>query len=630
MFRILYLEDNPADSDLTLRALARSGSGIQADVVSTVAEALQAIDIDLENANKEKPPYALALLDMHLPDGSGLEVLSRIRDKKIPMAVVVLTGSGDEDSVMAVLRAGADEYLAKRSEYWNQLSELLLAARNQFLANRDHKGRRIKVAWAGGDENTLHQQVNLSQKSPQFRILPLKDCDEVKRAFRRDTEELFADVLLLEDAHSGVLALECLQELKQEGLISIPVLLIAGVGDEALVLKALKAGAWDFLVKDVGFSARLPWALESAYYRSLAERERWALRASESRLRTIFAAEPEGILVLHSAGGIMDVNPAGLALMEINEIDWHTSENEESGNEFQSVDVTNSFGRTSKPERNFSELLLPVYRNEFTELLRNAAARKSGGMEAEMRGLRGAHRWLDLRTAFLPDAMGDGGGVLCMARDITHSKENEEKLRHSEKMNAFGQLAGGIAHDFNNQLAAILGYAEILSARLDRPELRRYAESIELSAKRSADLTKSLLTFARRTPTEHHPVSLHALILETLTLLDRTVDKRISISRDLRASVDQFMGDPSLMQNALLNLCLNARDAMPQGGRLALSTELLNWDGTGPSGPQWPDGGLSRLPHGTYLHMVVTDTGLGMDDTTKRRLFEPFFTTIAV
>lgn len=571
---------------------------MRADVFTTVAEALAALEEGAQN-----PRYDLALLDMHLPDGSGLEVLARIRHRKMPLAVVVLTGSGDEESVLAALRAGADEYLAKRSEYWNQLEETLRAARAQFLAHPEQKGRPIRVAWAGGDASTPVQQARLAKQSPQFRILSLPDCESVLAAFREKSGEGFADVLLLEDAHAGLRALECLQTLKQEGPTTMPVLLAAATVDPAVALKALKAGAWDFLMKDGDFSARLPWALESSHYRFRAEKERWALRASESRLSAIFAAEPQGILVLDAAGTLLEVNPAGLEHLEAGGGYWKG--------------------------RNLADFLVPEARVDFARLVSEAArgAAGAGSLEVQLRGLQGTLRWLELRTASLPGADGDSGGVLCLASDITQRKENEEKLRHSDKMSAFGQLAGGIAHDFNNQLAAILGYAEILTARLEKPSLRRYAESIELAARRSSELTKSLLTFARRTPTEHHPISLHALILETLAMLERTVDKRIALSRDLRAHSDKFLGDPSLMQNALLNLCLNARDAMPQGGRLTLATETVDWDGAGDPGPTWPDGGLQRLPPGRYLHLTVADTGSGMDAVTRQRLFEPFFTT---
>jgi signal transduction histidine kinase len=193
----------------------------------------------------------------------------------------------------------------------------------------------------------------------------------------------------------------------------------------------------------------------------------------------------------------------------------------------------------------------------------------------------------------------------------------EERLRQSEKMEAIGQLAGGIAHDFNNQLAGIMGFAELLRDRLGDEGLRRYAENILKASKRAADLTRKLLAFARRDILAKAPTDVHAILGEVVALLQHSVDKRIDIQVSLDATSSVIPGDPGELQNAFLNLALNARDAMPQGGRLILGTTIFQH--------KRRKAGLDLAP-GRYLHVAVTDTGIGMSAETKRHMFEPFFT----
>lgn len=218
---------------------------------------------------------------------------------------------------------------------------------------------------------------------------------------------------------------------------------------------------------------------------------------------------------------------------------------------------------------------------------------------------------------------GNVSKVITVVRDITELVRAQERLHQSEKMEALGQLAGGIAHDFNNQLAAMLGYAELLSRRLGDGELRDYAATIARTAARSSELTRQLLTFARKGLVCTAPVDVHTVLREVVELLRRTIDKRIELELELSAPTPTTLGDHGQLLNSFLNLALNARDAMPEGGVLHFSTDIVVIDSlTGESfSPQLSPGG--------YLQVRVTDTGTGMTEETKRRLFEPFFTTKA-
>jgi len=211
--------------------------------------------------------------------------------------------------------------------------------------------------------------------------------------------------------------------------------------------------------------------------------------------------------------------------------------------------------------------------------------------------------------------------IYAVVRDLTETRRMQERLQHIEKMDAIGQLAGGIAHDFNNQLVGILGYSEMLSRNLTDPKLRRFAEGITAAAHRSADLTRSLLAFARKGKMRAEPVDLHALLHDLVGLLDHTLGKHIAIRYDGKAAQSIVQGDATQLQSALLNLALNARDAMPAGGELVFSTSIERLD------EETCGSYLPEVLAGKFLCIAVTDTGVGMDEATRKRVFEPFFTT---
>jgi len=205
--------------------------------------------------------------------------------------------------------------------------------------------------------------------------------------------------------------------------------------------------------------------------------------------------------------------------------------------------------------------------------------------------------------------------------DITAQKRMEEQLRQSEKMKAIGQLAGGVAHDFNNQLSGIMGYAEMLVARLDDKTLREYAECIQRASRRSADLTRDLLAFSRKGKMLSVHVNIHKAIEEVVAILQHSLDKRIEIKINFKANPATIMGDPSQIQNVLLNLAINARDAMPTGGELVFSTENVK------AGESRMGEGFPENLRGRCLKISISDTGIGMDKETVKHIFEPFFTT---
>jgi CheY-like chemotaxis protein len=190
-------------------------------------------------------------------------------------------------------------------------------------------------------------------------------------------------------------------------------------------------------------------------------------------------------------------------------------------------------------------------------------------------------------------------------------------------MRALGALASGVAHDFNNQLTAIMGYATLLRKKVagKEPKLENYVDTIIKATRVSADLTRQLVGFARKDDAQFTLVDLHKQIDDTITLLKRAIHKSITIEVEKNADSPMVKGDATQLNNALLNLCINARDAMPRGGVLRVSTKTIVIEKE-----QYIDD-EAILAGGEYIEVKITDTGIGMDTQTINRVFEPFFST---
>lgn len=212
-------------------------------------------------------------------------------------------------------------------------------------------------------------------------------------------------------------------------------------------------------------------------------------------------------------------------------------------------------------------------------------------------------------------------GIVLSFRDITEQKQLERQLLQAQKMESIGTLAGGIAHDFNNLLGGILGYASLTKSEISKDHrIFRYIETIEKSAVRAAELTSQLLAFARGGKYEVRPVDLNGIIEETINMVGRTFDKSIEIKTHLNDKLPTVEADSGQLQQVLLNLCVNAADAMPGGGKLVIET------GTEVLTEEYVRTHMEAKP-GSHVVLTLTDTGVGMDRETIERIFEPFFTT---
>lgn len=216
-------------------------------------------------------------------------------------------------------------------------------------------------------------------------------------------------------------------------------------------------------------------------------------------------------------------------------------------------------------------------------------------------------------------APGNAGAVIRID-EVTNRVEMEQRLRQSQKMDAVGQLAGGIAHDFNNMLSGITGAAELLRMRV-RPEDQKLVKIISEAAGRAGELIKKLLAFSRKEKATFTPVNMHSIIQDTIEILARTLDKRITLKSNLQAESVMVLGDWSQLQNSLLNIGINARHAMPEGGTLAFSTTNVTLDAV------YCAQATFDLAPGPFLQVTIRDTGCGIAKEHLKHIFEPFFTT---
>ncbi|GJE14683.1 MULTISPECIES: response regulator [Methylobacterium] len=251
----------------------------------------------------------------------------------------------------------------------------------------------------------------------------------------------------------------------------------------------------------------------------------------------------------------------------------------------------------------------------------DTAAIRSGGVAESLisDGPTGAEQWSHVTRVPIREAGGAISHLAVIERDVTEQRTLEARLRQSDKMQALGTLAGGIAHDFNNLLTAILGSLELAAPKVaDQPRVQRLIENARGAAERGASLTKRLLSFSRAHDLQARAVDVNSLITGMSDLFGRSLGGLVTVRTDLEDGVPAVQVDPDQLELAVLNLCINARDAMPDGGSITVATRRLTISGD------------PEIADGAYLGISVTDEGTGIPQEILRRVCEPFFTTKAV
>jgi PAS domain S-box-containing protein len=329
----------------------------------------------------------------------------------------------------------------------------------------------------------------------------------------------------------------------------------------------------------------------------MAEREAFALRQSEERFRSLYRRTPLPLYSLNEDGWIEDVTDAWLDLM--------------------------GYARTHVIGRPFINFLTETSARQALQVDWPMLMKQGEITEVEYCAVTKGGHFLDVLASVRVEHDLDGRFIRALGglADVTDRKRAEDALRQMQKMEAVGQLTGGIAHDFNNLLSVIMGNLELLRKRLpDDQKALRFLDGALQGAQRGASLTQRMLAFARRQALKPEPVDLPELVRGMAELLQRTLDPAVRIDTQFPLHLPRAHVDANQLELVLLNLAVNARDAMPDGGRLTISAREEN-DG------QSRRHGAEGLPAGDYVCLSVTDTGIGMDAATMARATEPFFTT---
>lgn len=622
-FRVLYAEDSPSDAELAKTHFELNAPDFELEVVDTGRKCL---------ARLEEAEYDVLLLDNRLPDMDGVDVLKELATKEAPLPVVMVTAVGDDALVIQVLRLGAWDYVPKHGNYLQGLPAILKNAITEYrnAQQQEHAiGRRRQRLILYAEHNTADIDLTLkhfAESAPHFSLQVARSSREALALVQQENFDLVLVDLRMPDMN----ALDLLREAKHGG-IRVPFVVITGRGDEAAAVAALKLGAYDYIVKRDDYLTKLPYAIENAIARSQLARTNRRLQIELTERERAQAENAR--LLAQVTGQQLRLNEI---IASVPGLVWEIPGRPDDASQkmaFISSYVERMLGYSvdewlSTP--NFwLTIVHPEDRQRAAEEAAEFFASGKGGISQFRWIARDGHVvWVEARSTVIYDDNGNPVGMRGVTMDITASKDSEraraeleEQLRQAQRMESIGRLAGGVAHDFNNLVTAINGYADLMLLKLQPGDpLTLDLTEIKKAGARAADLTRQLLVFSRRQLLQPRVIALNSLVSDSAKMLKRLLGEDVELVTILDPELGPVKADEGQMDQVILNLALNARDAMPQGGKLTVETHNVMLD------ERRAKNHLAIEP-GAYVMMAISDTGCGMDAQTLSRIFEPFFTT---
>lgn len=420
------------------------------------------------------------------------------------------------------------------------------------------------------------------------------DLVNTPEGFQQHLEKADCDIILSDYNLGTWTAAEALEILKKSGL-DIPFIIVTGsLGDETAV-ECIKQGAADYVLKDRlhRLSVAIRRALEDKARRAQAALLNSQIRHAKREWERTFDSVPDPVFILDGESRIRRANRAAATLVGLEPaqlIGQHCYE---------------VFHHRSDP--------LPSCPHQ--RLLTTGKEERGDFEEPWLK------KCFDTTATPLRNPEGVLEGCVHVMRDVTERRALEAQYRQAQKMEAMGRLAGGVAHDFNNLLTAINGYGGLLLNRLGEDStLRRYADEVCKAGDRAASLTRQLLVFSRRQEVVLQILDLNAIVANLDKMLRRVIGEDIELVTILGSGLGAIKADPGQMEQVILNLAVNSRDAMPQGGKLTIETTPAEL-------AQACFHRHGEIPPGAYVVLAVSDSGCGMDAETQTHIFEPFFTT---
>ncbi|MBI1745405.1 MAG: PAS domain S-box protein [Acidobacteria bacterium] len=694
-----------------------------------------------------RPNFDLVITDYQLSWTSGLEILKRIRERHIHLPVIMVTEALCETVAMEGRKWGLSDYLLKH--HFNLLPLAVGDALQRATLQSEH-ARAIRPL------ETCEERYRVAAELPTPGVnSDLNDLQRAEFVLRQSKQEYEALVDSIDgivwEADPGTLGFTYVSR-QAERILGFPI--ATWIHQPAFLAEHIHADDREWVLRDI-YAAVADQRRHELEYRMYAadgrtvwlrqlgslgiDDERVAklrgvmfdvtarkqaveqLQLSENHLRTIINAEPECVKTLDRDGILLDMNPAGLAIIE-------------------APSRGHVIGQPMLP------MVVPEYRDAFQALVTDVFDGKERALEFEILTLNGHRRWLATRAVPLRDPRNEvtallsitrditeqrqaqaalqasedryrklfenandamftldlegnftsvnkagerilgyprdeilkmdishflmpadlsrarqipsragfgtiaitdefevlvkGGcrvaldiglqpilhegtlvGIQGLARDVTERKRLESQLRHAQRMESIDTLAGGMAHDFNNILTGIIGYCDLAmrDLSLDHPHYKSLRE-IQKLGERAANLTRQLLTFARKQALEPRPIHINAVLADLSQFIQRVLGENIVFRVITRGDLAQIHADVTQIEQVLMNLCINARDAMPQGGTLLIEAQDVKLDESFCTNHPW-------AKPGDYLQISITDTGTGIDRNTQERIFDPFFTT---
>lgn len=573
--RVLLIEDDPGTTRLVqgmLGSVEGEFTVEHANCLSAGLTRLAAGGVDL------------ILLDLGLPDSSGLATFDRVQADAPGVPIVVLGHGDDEAPAIEAARRGAQDYVVKGRMDAHTLGRTVRYAIERARGEAAlSESQRALATLMGNLPGMAYRCRNNENWSMEF---VSSGCHELTgyqpRDLINDKLTSFGQLIHPDDRRDGWDEVQL--ALKENRPFQLTYRIRTATGEEKWV--------WE-----QGVGVRSPEgeivALEGLII-DMSERRR-AEQASKL-LATAVEQGAEAIIITDLDGTIQYVNPS------FEHITGYSRED--------AVGKTPAILKSGKHDGEF-------YREMWETLGRGEVwtghfinRKKDGTLYRQ-----------DATISPVRDASGAIVNYVSVARDATRERELEEQLQQSQKMEAIGQLAGGIAHDFNNLLTAILGNSELLLNRVASDDPRRMdLEEIRQAGMRAAGLTRQLLAFSRRQVLEPVVLDLNEVVSNVSTMIVRLIGEHVELATKLSPELGLVNADPGQIEQVILNLAVNARDAMPEGGRMLIETSNADLDAAYVSTH-------APVESGAYVMLAVSDTGAGMDEATTSRIFEPFFTT---
>ncbi|MFH1851395.1 MAG: response regulator [Candidatus Neomarinimicrobiota bacterium] len=624
--RILLVEDNPGDVNLINWMLNRKNprDGAATNYSITTVDEFR---LALEKLDTER--YDVILLDLLLPDSQGMDTFTRMQAQAPLIPIIVLSGFDDEAMAVQAVREGAQDYLTKghvdsnilkRSIHYaierklleeerswetsinaalTDLSEAIIISKSlediSRLFSEQAKfftGSTLCIA-AHNDLSNDHINCSFSDDQPidlntmDESTVRLEPVDSIWQYLVRHNQPRLGNKPDFDHLATGTI----LDRYKIDRYLAVPAL----IGDFVAGYLFVANSPGDYTITDLRFIERL-----TALYALALQRQHSleALKTSEERFRAVTQSANDAIITVDQDGRIISWNNGATAIFGHSELEIIQAK--------------------------LTDLIPPAKDGDEVNLFRQSARAHSlsrSNRTIEASGYRKDGTEFPIELSAARWETGDGSFYTGIVRDISRRKRLEKQYRQAQKMEAVGQLAGGIAHDFNNILTGIIGFAELAIDSIE-PGIPAvdYIRSIIRKSDHAATLVRQILAFSRKQILDLKQMDLNEAIQSVCNFIERVIGEHIDITTALAGDLQYIKADPTAVEQIITNLCVNARDAMHDGGQFVITTKNLNLSDEEALR-------LGDISPGQYCALSISDTGHGIDGETLQHIYEPFFTT---